>query len=165
MVMQVILAAGYAAWLLFVKPLSTHNGIMVQAGLAQFVSLTALFHFYLLPEAIALIVCWLIGYVVARHVVSSYDERNVELLGAIWGLFLAELAWLAWRWTVVYNVGLPLLIPQIALIMLVIGFCASRMYHAHKQGNLTVSTLRGTTIFGIALLAIILLFTPWDATV
>lgn len=164
-ILQVLIAGAYAAWLLFVKPLSSNRGVMLQAGIAQFVGLTALFHMYLLPELLVLLTCWLIGYVVARHAISNYDERHVELLAALWGLFVAELGWLAWRWTVVYDFSLPLMIPQIALIMLVIGFCASRMYHAHKNGTLNKSTLRGTVLFGVALLAVILIFTKWDETI
>jgi hypothetical protein len=49
--------------------------------------------------------------------------------------------------------------------MLVIGFCASRMYHASKHDRMTPSMLRGTAIFGSALLIVILIFSPWDATV
>jgi hypothetical protein len=164
-VAQVLIAAAYGAWLLFIKPLSSIRGIMLQAGIAQFVALTALFHFYMLPEAIVLIACWLIGYVVARHMVSSYDEPYIELLAALWGFFLMELGWLAWRWTVTYNLGLPIQVPQIALIMLVVGFCAAKMHHASKQDALSSQNLKGTALFGAALIAIILLFSPWDATV
>jgi hypothetical protein len=49
--------------------------------------------------------------------------------------------------------------------MLVIGFCAARMYHANKHDRMSPSMLRGTVLFGSALLTVILLFSPWDATV
>jgi hypothetical protein len=165
LIVQIVLAAAYAAWLLILKPSSSSRGVLLQAGVAQFVGLTTLFHFYLLPEPIALIVIWIIGYATARHVVSNYDEPHVEMMSALWGLFVLELGWLAWRWTIVYDIGLPLRVPQIALIMLVIGFCAARMHHASKQEKLNATTLRGTAIFGAALLFIILLFSPWDVTV
>ena len=165
MVVQIVLAAAYAAWLLILKPSSSSHGVMLQAGVAQFVGLTALFQFYLLPEPFALVAIWVIGYATARHVVSNYEEPHVEMMSALWGLFVLELGWLAWRWTTVYDFGLPIRVPQIALIMLVIGFCAARMHHASKQDKLNPTTLRGTAIFGAVLLVIILLFSPWDATV
>ncbi len=164
-VVQVLIAALYAGWLLIIKPMSNDRGVILQAGVAQFLGLTALFQFYFLPEIFALIASWLIGYVVARHVVSNYDEPHIELLAGLWGLFVAQLAWLAWRWTVAYDIGLPIRIPQIALIMLVIGFCAARMHNASKNNKLTPSGLRGTAIFGAVLLAVILAFSSWDATV
>jgi hypothetical protein len=163
--LQILLTILYGAWLLVVKPKSGIHGVMLQAGIAQFVSLVVLFHFYRLPEVIVLIACWVIGYVCARHMVSNYEEPYIELMASLWGLFLVQLGWLCYRWTNVYNLGLPIVIPQIALIMLVIGFCAARMYHASKHGNMTTSMLRGTAIFGAALLVVILVFSPWDATV
>lgn len=163
--LQIVIAVLYGVWLLVLKPKSGAHAVMLQAGIAQFVSLTVLFHFYRLPEAVVLIGCWLIGYMCARHVISNYEESYVELLPGLWGLFVTQLGWLCYRWTNIYNVGLPILLPQIALIMLVIGFCAARMYHASKHKTMTNQMLRGTIIFGAALLAIILLFSPWDARI
>lgn len=163
--LQIILAVLYGVWLLGVKPRSGAHGIMMQAGIAQFVSLVVLFAFYRLPEALVLIACWLIGYVCARHVVSNYEEPHVELMASLWGMFVMQLGWLCYRWTIVYNVGLPIVIPQIALIMLVVGFCTARMYHASKHGRMTAPLLRYTAIFGAVMLAVILLFSPWNATI
>lgn len=163
--LQLFFAILYGVWLLVLKPRSGAHGIMLQAGVAQFVSLMVLFHFYRLPELFVLIGCWVIGYVCARHMISNYEESYIELMSALWGLFVLQLGWLCYRWTIVYNLGLPILIPQIALIMLVIGFCAARMYHANKHDRMTDSALRGTVLFGTALLTIILVFSPWDATV
>lgn len=163
--LQVALTIMYGAWLLVIKPRSGAHAIMLQAGIAQFVSIMVLFHFYRLPEFFVLIACWAVGYVCARHIVSNYEEPYVELRAALWGLFVMELGWLCYRWTNVYNVGLPIVIPQFSLIMLVIGFCAARMYHASKHERMTASMLRGTIIFGAVLLAVILLFSPWDARV
>lgn len=163
--LQILITILYCAWQVGLKPKSDMHGVMLQAGVAQFVSLLVLFHFYRLPEAVVIMGCWLVGYVCARHMISNYEEPYIELMAALWGLFVMELGWLCYRWTIVYNLGLPILIPQIALIMLVIGFCAARMYHADKHERLTMPLLRGTAIFGAALLLIILVFSPWDATV
>lgn len=163
---QVALAVLYGVWLLVVKPRSSAHGIMLQAGIAQAVSLIALFNFsILLPEVVVLLACWLIGYVAARHVVSNYEEPYIEVLSAVWALILVQLGWITYRWTNVYNLGLPVKIPQIALIMLVIGFCAARMYDFSKKQRLTKPMLRGTILFGSVLLAVILLFSSWDVTV
>jgi len=164
--LQVILAVLYGVWLVVLKPRSSRHGVLLQAGVAQVVSLVALFNFsVILPEFFVLIACGLIGYVSARHVISNYEEQYVELLASVWGLFVVELAWVMYRWTNIYTLGLPIRIPQIALIMLVIGFCAARMYDFSKTNKLTKSMLRGTVMFGVALLAVILLFSSWDVTV
>ena len=163
---QVALAVLYGIWLLVLKPRSNTHGILLQAGVTQFITLVTLFHYsIILPEIVVLGACWLIGYATARHVVSNYEEPYVELMASIWGLFLVQLGWIAYRWTNVYNLGLPIKIPQIALIMLVVGFCAARMYDFNKRENLTKSMLRGTVVFGAVLLAVILFFSSWDVTV
>lgn len=164
--LQVVLAVLYGVWLLVVKPRSNAHGILLQAGIMQFVGLVALFHYsVVLPELFVLLSCWLIGYTAARHVVSNYEEKYVELMASIWGLFVLEISWIMYRWTNVYNLGLPIKIPQIALMMLVIGFCAARMYDFSKSQKLTKGMLRGTIVFGAALLAVILFFSSWDVTV
>ena len=164
--LQLALAILYGVWLLAIKPRSGTHGVMLQAGIMQFVSLVTLFHYsVLLPEFFVLVACWLIGYVSARHVVSNYEEKFIELLSSIWGLFVLEIAWIMYRWTNVYNLGLPIKIPQITLIMLVISFCAARMYDFSKTQKLTKSMLRGTVLFGAVLLAVILFFSSWDVTV
>lgn len=164
--LQIALTILYELWLIVLKPRSGTHGILMQAGAAQLVSVIALFNFsVLLPEFMVIAVCWLIGYVTARHVVSNYEESYVELISVVWGLFLAELAWVIYHWTNVYNLGLPIKIPQIALILLVIGFCAARMYDFSKKARLTKRMLRGTVLFGAVLIAIILFFSSWDVTV
>jgi hypothetical protein len=164
--LQVILAVLYGVWLLAIKPRSGTHGVLLQAGIMQFVSIVTLFHYsVLLPELFVLLSCWLIGYVSARHVVSNYEEKYIEMLSVMWGLFVLEISWVMYRWTNVYNLGLPIKIPQIALMMLVIGFCAARMYDFSKTQKLTKSMLRGTVLFGAVLLAVILFFSSWDVTV
>jgi hypothetical protein len=163
---QFALAVLYGIWLLVLKPRSSAKGALLQAGVAQFVALVTLFHYSVVfPEFFVLVLCWLIGYVSARHVVSNYEERYIELLASVWGLFTVQLAWIMYRWTNVYNLGMPIKIPQFALIMLVVGFCAARMYDFSKAERLTKSMLRGTVVFGAVLLAVILFSSSWDVTV
>lgn len=164
--LQVVLAILYGVWLLVIKPRSSTKGILLQAGIAQFVSLVAVFHYsVLLPDYVVIISCWLIGYVVARHVVSNYEEPYIELLSSVWGLLTAELSWVLYHWTNVYNLGLPIKIPQIALIMLVMGFSIARMYDFGKHQRLTKTVVRNSVLFGVVLLAIIIIFSPWDVSV
>lgn len=164
--LQILIAVGYAVWLLAIKPRSGAHGIMLQAGIAQFLGLVTLMHFSTtFPEIFILLGAWAVSYISARHVISNYEEPYTEVLASIWGLVVAELTWLTYRWTAVYSLGLPIKIPQIALMMLVIGYCAARMYHLSKHDRLTESTLKSNVIFGAVLLAIIILFSPWNAKV
>lgn len=164
--LQVILAILYGVWLLVIKPRSSTRGILLQAGITQFICLVTIFHYsVVLPEVIVLLASWLTGYVSARHVVSNYEEPYVELLSSIWGLVTVEMAWVLYHWTNTYNLGLPIKIPQIALIMLVVGFSVARMYDYGKHQRLTKAVVRNSVLFSLALLAIIIVFSPWDVTV
>ncbi len=164
--LQVVLAVLYGAWLLAIKPRSSRKGVLLQAGIAQFVGLVTVFQYsVILPEYITMLSCWLIGYVSARHVVSNYEEPYIELLSTIWGLFSLELAWLLYHWTNIYDVGLSIKIPQIAPIMLVMGYCVAKVYDYVKSEKLTKTTVRNSILFGAALLAIIIISSPWDVTV
>lgn len=163
--LQLLITVLYVAWLLALKPKSTAHGVMAQSGIAQFVAFVVLFNFSAIaPEFIIVLGSWVVGYVAARHMVSNYEEPYVELWASLWGLFAAELGWLLFHWTAAYSVGWSIEIPQIALIMLVLGFSVARLYHMRKHDILTPGTLRGTSLFTVGMLAIILIFTPWDAT-
>lgn len=162
---QIVLTVLYVCWLLVIKPKSSPHGIMLQAGVAQFLGLVVLFHFStVVGEFFVILGSFIIGFVAARHVVSNYEESYTELWSAVWGLLLAQLGWLAFYWTTIYDVNLPVRIPQIALLMLVFGFSAARLYHLQKHERLTPSIMRATALFTMGLLAVILVFSPWDAT-
>jgi hypothetical protein len=164
--LQYALAAGYGVWLLYLKPRSNVHAVLLQAGIAQFLALTVLFSLSVVfNEPIVIAMCWVIGYVAARHVMADQEEEYIELISAAWGLFLAELGWLLYHWTLVYNIGLPIKLPQISLLTLVISFTAVRLYSASRTGRLHDSAVRITTASSVILLLVILIFTRWTVSV
>lgn len=160
-----LLAIGYGVWLLYIKPRSDHASIMVQAGVAQFVALTVLFNLSaVINDFFVILGCFGIGYITARHVVTSFEEDRSEFISYAWGLVLSQLGWLLFQWTVTYDLQLPFKIPQIALLMLVISMAAGHMYSAAKDRHLSKSLVRSTTILSAVLIAFILIFARWDVT-
>lgn len=165
-VVQYALAIIYGAWLLYLKPRSNLHSVLLQAGVAQFLALTVLFSLsIIINEPLLVIGCWVIGYFSARHVMNVHEEEYIEFISAAWGLFLAELGWLLYHWTLVYDIGLPIKLPQISLLSLVISFVAVRLYKASKENRLNDGALRVTTIFSIILIAAILVFTRWTVII
>src|SRR5690606_33581160 len=76
-----IMAILYAVWLLVIKPHSENHWIRIQAAVAQFISLVTLFSlahtfefkpFITDSTVLTVILAWLIGYVSARHALSSF---------------------------------------------------------------------------------------------
>jgi hypothetical protein len=162
---MLLLAVGYGVWLLYIKPRSDHASIMLQAGIAQFVAMTVLFSLSAnINEFFIILGCFVVGYIAARHVVANYEEDRAEFISYGWGLVISQLGWLLYRWTNVYNVGLPFAIPQIALLALVISMAAAKLYGASKGHRLTMGLVRSTAIFSAVLIAFILIFARWDAT-
>ena len=133
----------YIGWLLFLKPRSKRIYVALQAGVALFVGVTALFILsFAWPASAVVLLMWLIGYTTARHVLSSYEETHILFLSLLWGLILAEMGWLAYHWTVAYMpLGIQnVIFPRVALTVFCIGFilhrCYDSFYHHQKiRGN------------------------------
>lgn len=168
----------FAGWLLVLKPHSVQKWILWQAGVAQFVSLTALFslahNFELRPivtdsSFLAVILAWVIGYISARHALTAFrgeDER--AYLSLLWGFVVAELAWLAHHWTIAYSIyrsvaaDQQLMIPQIAIVTALLAFMAIRWYEAFHTTDINnkkvIKDARSATIFSLAVIAVLLVF-------
>lgn len=160
------LAVAYGVWLLYLKPRSDHESVMIQAGVAQFAALTVLFSLStIVNEFFIILGCFAIGYIIARHVVINYEEDHAEFVGYAWGLVISQLGWLLYRWTVTYDLQLPFKIPQMALLTLVVSMAAARMYAAAKSHRLSVGFVRSTMVLSAVLIAFILIFARWDVTI
>lgn len=135
-VLQIIITILYIAWLLVLKPRSKRNMVVVQAGVATFVGVAALSMIsFAWPVSLVVVGMWLIGYATARHALGAYDESHILLLSLIWGFVIAELGWIAYHWTVAYDIpGLAgIEIPQIAILVLALSFVAERVYNSYAK--------------------------------
>lgn len=133
-VLQTILTLLFVGWLLYLKPRSTKTAIATQAGVAQFVALTALLSLsYGLDVAVAVLGAWVIGYSSARHILSAFEEKATVLLSFVWGFVLAELMWVAFHWNIGYSIPLTttdLRLPQVAIITSLLAFIVLQFYKA-----------------------------------
>lgn len=134
---QLLLTVSFALWLVVIKPHAKRSWVIVQAAIMQAISLTALFSFaYLLPASIATAGGWLIGYIAARHALVSFkDEEDRTLLSLAWGLVVAELSWLSYHWTIAYTLSGELKIPQVAIVVGILGFLAMKVYSSLRENT------------------------------
>ena len=151
--MQIALTALYILWLLLLKPSSKRALVVSQAGVGLFVGVAALAH--ISSEwwaSVVVVLMWLIGYSVARHVLTAYKEPHFALLSLIWGLVVAEIGWLTYHWNFAYDLGFTgnLLLSQAAIVTALLGFLAERMYSSYHQHQ----TIRVTDIVLPALLTV-----------
>lgn len=159
---QTVLTLLFVGWLLYLKPRSTHAAMGAQALVANFVALSALFALaYNWDTAPVVLIGWAVGYSVARHILSSYEEKETVLLSFIWGFVVAELVWVTFHWNVVYGVKLipGILIPQVAIITTILGYVAGRFYLALGSENARQSSrqlLWPSAIGGVIVLLVLL---------
>ena len=155
---QVVLAVLYALWLIVLKPQHKRHWVMVQAGVSQFVALAALFAIsHWLPVWAVVGLVFVIGFAIARQVLVQYDEKNANFLAFIWGLLLSELSFVAWHWTIAYQITPTLKIAQFAIIAAILSFVAERGYAAwHNDERITWNEMCLPVVFASVSLAVLL---------
>jgi len=155
---KLILTALYVVWMLFIKPGSSSILVGIQAMIAQLVAMIALFGEFSDMSIMGLVILtWLICYSVARHFFSSFEEPKGRILAHIWGLFSAELAWILSHWTLGYG---PL--PQIALVLTVVGYSFAVSYYMKSSRGLSNSQKNQFIIVTTAMIIIVALFSEWQ---
>lgn len=158
--LQIILTMLYIAWLLVLKPRSKRHLVVLQAGIAAFVGVVALYTVsFAWPVSAVVAMMWLIGYATARHVFSAYEEKGMSLLCLAWGYLIAQVGWLTYHWTIAYTlpVASSIKIPQAAIIVLALSFVAQQVYGSyikHKEvrvGEILLPILLSSSVIAILL--------------
>ena len=92
---HIVLAVGYTAWLLFLKPRSSGLANELQSLATVFLGTTATTMLFASSNSIFMVLlCFLIGFSASRHVLVQSDENEFGLLTLATGLISAEIAWL-----------------------------------------------------------------------
>lgn len=159
---QAVLAILYGLWLSILKPRSDRVAVLTQAGIAQFMAITALFSMsFDLAAWVVVASMWVIGYISAQHALSSFEDVDQTLLALVWGLIVAELGWLAFSWTIAYSLSPAgvFKIPQVAFIITLLGFFAAKAYAIYAaKGKLRLGDLTAPAIFSGSIIIVILIF-------
>jgi hypothetical protein len=159
---QAVWAGLYIVWLVWLKQQSKPLAVTSQALIAQILALVAFYRAF--PNGsilINMIAVWLICYAVARHFLSAFDESLVSIIANIWAWFGLVMAWTLGHWAIDY-----LFLPQIALILSILGYGLVALYYLHSKSKLT-SSLKHQLLGVLAiLLLIVIVFSDWqDKTV
>lgn len=160
---QVLLTVAYIGWLLFVKPRSGHRAVSLQAAIAIFSGVTALFMVsYAAPASVVVLGMAVIGYSAARHVFSNHHESHILLLSLVFGFIFAEIGWLCYHWAFAYGISEfgTIKIPQAAVIALGLSFVAERAYVSlRKNGSIVPSdVILPTLLTGSVIALLFILF-------
>jgi len=166
LLLMIILTLLYIGWLLFIKPRSKRGYMVIQAGTAVFLGMSALFTIsYMWPVSAVVALAWLIGYSAARHVLSAYDDETHGLfLGLTWGFVTAEISWVAYHWAIAYPLPIVpvLMLPQIALIITLVSFLAYKVYDSfYHHAKVRMSDVLLPLLFTLGIVVVLLVILPF----
>lgn len=148
-------------WLLIFKPRSKRAWVVAQAGIALFLGTATLFAVsFNWPVSLVVLLMWVVGYSAANHVLNTYDdETHGLLLSIIWGFIMAEIAWVAYHWTIAYSVPFvaSLSLAQVAIIATLVSFVGYKAYDSfyHHQKIRTTDILL-PLLFSVSVIALLI---------
>lgn len=157
--LQAVMALLYAGWLLFIKPRSKRVYVAYQAGIALFLGITALSMVsYSWNIIFFVMIMWLFGYVIARHVLGSYDEPLTPLYSLVAGFICAELGWIGFHWLMAYP--LPgfgtVQFSQLALFTSLYALIAERSYTSyHRHGEVRRADIIMPILLTVSIMAVV----------
>lgn len=157
----IILSVGYTLWLIFLKPRSSERATALQSLVAVFLGTgTAAIMAGPIDAVWLSLICFIIGYGAARHVLIQNDEKDFFLLSFLAGLLFAEIAWLSHSWLIVYTfTGTGIIIPQLALILTIFSFVLGSVYKSlfKNEGKMRFVDVAIPVIFSVLIIAIIVI--------
>lgn len=154
---QLVWLIGYEVWLLIIKPRSKTFWTTVQAGLAQFAGLSALYLLWGRSSLILLVLSsWLICYLTARHFFSSFDEPLGSMLSHIWGYVAAALTWVLGHWLLYYG-----FLAQPVLLLSILSYGLAALYYLESNDRLSSLIKREILLIMSAVIVVIILFSSW----
>lgn len=157
LIIQAFWTVMYALWLLFIKPRRETFMIMMQAFIAQFVALSALYLVWTDGPAIGLTLgTGLICFLSARHFFDCFDEPYARMLSYVWGYFGAALGWLLSHWLLFY-----LVIAQPTLLLSTIGYGLAVLYYLDHTDRLSKGVRQQFIFVMLAIVVVVLAFSDW----
>lgn len=154
---QALWTLWYIGWLIIIKPRSNTVSVAIQAIAGLFLGLSGLFLYTGLNEVFVLLGVWLIATSTARHFLSSYEEPYTRPLSYLWGLFVVELAWVLYHWTLAYFA-----VPQLALVVGVIGYTLASLYDQSKREVISPKIIRQHLILATVIVVVIVAMADWS---
>lgn len=147
----------YGLWLVVLKPATTGLMISVQALVGQTAALMALYLAWTAGPLYGLVLLsGVICYLAARHFFDTFDEPYTKLLSYLWGYFAAALAWLLGHWLLFYH-G----VPQLVLLLTVIGYCLATLYYLDHHERLNAIFKKQLIFVVIAVVILVLALSDW----
>ncbi len=157
MLVQLLWTAFYVGWLLVIKPAGGMFMTSMQAFIAQFFGLTALYLIWAAGPIIGL--TFLTGeicFFAARHFLDNFEEPYARMLAYFWGYFAAALAWLFSHMLLFYG---P--VAQPTLLLSTLGYGLAVIYYLDHNDRLSKGVRRQFIFIMLAIVLVVLVFSGW----
>ena len=155
---QLLWAALYTGWLLFIKPKSSQLWVGIQAMVAQTLSLVAVFLYWDDASVFTLVILtWGVAYLCARHFLTAFDEAMARATAYAWAFFAASIAWLSAHWLIFYG---P--VAQPALLLSVLGYGLGSIYYLEHTDRLSQNVRFQFIGVMTAVVLFLIVFSDWS---
>lgn len=156
--LQLVWAALYAVWLIFIKPANGIFMVSMQAFIGQFVGLVALYLVWPSGPLYGLVVATaLICYLSARHFFDSFDEPYSRMLSYLWAYFATALVWVLGHWLLFYGY-----FAQPVLVLTVVGYGLATLYYYDHFNRLSIMLQRQMLGIMLVILIVLIVFSDWS---
>jgi hypothetical protein len=169
-VSQIALTILYGVWLVWLRQLRLHHRTSVFVlAVQQITAISAIFlaaAFWHWGKSMVIALIWIAAAGTTYWYLKVVGERAAAIMAAAWALVAAEISWVLYAWQVNYIIGDgAIIIPQIALVILGVGYCFGSIYHAHSGKRLSRRRLIEYVAISAAILAIVIAGTRWSGAV
>lgn len=155
--LQLLWAAAYGVWLIYLKPATSMFMTTIQAGVGQLFGLMAVYSVWAgQPLAVLVLATGAVCTLSARHFFDTFDEPFAKLLSYFWGYIGASLAWLLGHWLLFYGA-----VSQPTLFLTVMGYGLACLYYFDHTEKLSMMLKRQFVFIMVAILLVILTFSDW----
>jgi len=134
--LQLYVLGLYLLWQLVVKPMTEVTGHATQALFALLLGVGTIFIYIpAITFAGAIIGVWVVALATGDHYIRVYEQPGSDiLLVTTWALIAAQVAWLLGQWNVIYQFYAGnVLVPQAAIVLVVLGYIFGSIYHDHTR--------------------------------
>jgi len=115
------------------------------------------------PVPLVMVGLWLVNFLIGLWWLLDFTNKP-QLLAALWGFVVVELAWLASRWTVLYQIpNLPLIVSQFSAIVTSLAYGWGGIYFHYKHRSLKKAIVFEYLGVTIVVFAALILLNRWTS--